>query len=220
METPNDYALMIDSINDFKPEAVIIDAGSFPRNPAALQWLEGCGRIVCCDGAADRYLATGRRAWRIVGDCDSMSPDVMQRYAEIVRRFPDQETNDQTKAVRYLAGKGIRRIAILGATGLREDHTLGNISLLIAYLGEGIDARAYTDFGVFIPVEGDREFFCPEGTQVSVFNFGATGIHAEGLRYPLRDFDSWWQGTLNETTADRFAIHACGSYLVFINYPR
>lgn len=209
----------MDSITDFCPEAVIVDAGSFPHNEIALSWLNDCERIVCCDGAANRYLAAGGKPWRIVGDCDSLSPEFMQRYRAIVRRFPDQETNDQTKSVRYLTSKGIRRIAILGATGLREDHTLGNLSLLIDYLTDGIDARAYTDFGVFIPAEGRREFICPEGTQVSIFNFGATGLHAEGLRYPIRDFTSWWQGTLNETTAPGFTIHARGRYLVFINYP-
>lgn len=210
----------MDSIIDFSPEAVVIDAGSFPRNRMARRWLDGCERIVCCDGAANRYLAIGRKVWRIVGDCDSLSPRIMRRYSDIIRRFPDQETNDQTKAVRYLSGKGVKRIAILGATGRREDHTLGNLSLLIAYLSEGIEARAYTDFGVFIPVVGDKEFSCPEGTQVSIFNFGATGMHADGLRYPLRDFDSWWQGTLNETTAPSFTIYARGAYLVFINYHR
>lgn len=210
----------MDSITDFSPEAVIIDAGSFPQNKIALSWLDRCERIVCCDGAANRYLTTHNKVWRIVGDCDSLSPEIMDKYSAIVRRFPDQETNDQTKSVKYLSRKGVRRIAIIGATGLREDHTLGNISLLVSYIHEGIDARAYTDFGVFIPVIGDREFYCPAGTKVSIFNFGATGMHAEGLRYPIRDFDSWWQGTLNETTADSFTIHAKGSYLVFINYPR
>ncbi len=209
----------MDTIIDFSPEAVVIDAGSFPHNPNALRWLEGCGRIVCCDGAANRYLSDERPVWRIVGDCDSLSPEIMCRYGDVVRRFPDQETNDQTKAVRYLSSKGIRKIVILGATGLREDHTLGNLSLLIDYLREGIEARAYTDFGVFIPIEGSRSFVCPKGTQVSIFNFGARGMTAEGLRYPIRDFDSWWQGTLNETTDTRFTIHAAGNYLVFINYP-
>lgn len=208
-----------DSIIDFAPEAVVIDAGTFPTNGIALHWLDGCDRIVCCDGAANEYLASERPVWRIVGDCDSLSPEILGKYSHIVRRIPDQETNDQTKAVRYLAAHGIRRIAILGATGRREDHTLGNISLLIDYLGEGIEARAYTDFGVFIPCEGSREFRCPPRTQVSVFNFGATGIRADGLRYPLRDFDRWWQGTLNETTSDAFRIHARGAYLIFINYP-
>ncbi len=209
----------MDSITDFSPEAVIIDAGSFPKNKIALGWLDRCERIVCCDGAANRYLTNGNKVWRIVGDCDSLAPEIMDRYSDIVRRFPDQETNDQTKSVKYLSGKGVKRIAIIGATGLREDHTLGNISLLISYLHDGIDARAYTDFGVFIPVIGTREFHCRKGTQVSIFNFGATGMRADGLRYPIRDFDSWWQGTLNETIASHFTIHATGAYLVFINYP-
>lgn len=208
----------MNTVFDFQPQAVVIDAGTFPDNEIALRWLEGCERIVCCDGAADRYLASGRNAWRIVGDCDSLSPENMHRYAGIVRRFPDQETNDQTKAVRYLASKGVKQIVILGATGGREDHTLGNISLLVDYLKEGIEARIYTDYGVFIPVYGDREFHCPEGTQVSIFNFGATDMKADGLRYPIRDFTSWWQGTLNETVATCFKIHAQGYYLIFLNY--
>ena len=165
------------SINDFAPEAVVIDAGSFPTNPIALQWLEGCERIVCCDGAANRYLADDRnRAWRIVGDCDSLSPEILHRYASIVRRNPDQETNDQTKAVSYLASKGITRIAILGATGLREDHTLGNISLIIDYLAMGIDARIFTDFGVFIPADGTRQFHIPMNAVWGYEYYGDTRV--------------------------------------------
>lgn len=208
----------MNSITDFSPEAVIIDAGSFPENPTALRWLDGCERVVCCDGAANRYLKLGLPVWRIVGDCDSLDADIKRKYGEIVRHFPDQDTNDQTKAVRYLAGKGVKRIAVLGATGMREDHTLGNISLLVDYLRQGIDARAFTDYGVFIAADGARSFCCPAGTKVSIFNFGATGLRAEGLRYPIRDFDSWWQGTLNVSTAETVTIHAEGNYLVFLNY--
>lgn len=210
---------MRNTITDFEPEAVVIDAGDFPTNPLALRWLEGCERIVCCDGAANGYVARGGKVWRIVGDGDSLSRELRERLASIVRRIPDQETNDQTKAVGYLASHGVRRIAILGATGRREDHTLGNLSLLMEYLKDGIEARAYTDYGVFIPVAGSAEFHCEPGTQVSIFNFGATGMRSEGLRYPIRDFTSLWQGTLNEAVGERFAIHAEGAYLVFINYP-
>ncbi len=208
----------MNTITDFRPEAVIVDAGQFPENSHALRWLDGCRRTVCCDGAADRFAATGRPIWRIVGDCDSLSPETRSKYSDIIRYNPDQETNDQTKAVEYLRKKGMTRVVILGATGWREDHTLGNISLLISYLKEGTEARIYTDYGVFIPVEGDREFFCRPGTQVSIFSFGASGLRSEGLRYPVRDFDSLWQGTLNETLGDRFRIHAEGYWLIFINY--
>lgn len=208
----------MDTILDFWPEAVVVDAGDFPTHRIALEMLQKSERVVCCDGAADRYLETGRIPWRIVGDCDSISEKNRTRYLNILRQFPDQDTNDQTKSVRYLFSKGIRRIAILGATGMREDHTLGNLSLLIEYLRRGIDARAYTDYGVFIPVHGERKFYCQQGTQVSVFNFGASGMTSEGLRWSLRDFHNWWEGTLNESIEDSFKIHAQGDYLVYLNY--
>ncbi|MDE5552221.1 MAG: thiamine diphosphokinase, partial [Muribaculaceae bacterium] len=147
-----------------------------------------------------------------------LSEEVMLRYGDIVRRNPDQETNDQTKAIQYLSSKGIRRVVVLGATGMREDHTLGNISLLPEYLREGLEVRAYTDYGVFIPVNGDASFRCRPGTQVSVFNFGSEGMHSEGLKYPLRHFDALWQGTLNEAVTGEFTIYARGEYMVFINY--
>ncbi|MDE6811779.1 MAG: thiamine diphosphokinase [Muribaculaceae bacterium] len=206
------------TIEDFSPEAVIIDAGIFPTSFQALRWLDSCRNIVCCDGAADEFLSMGYTPWRIVGDCDSMSEDIRLRFKDIIRKNPDQETNDQTKAVTYLRSKGIRRMVILGATGRREDHTLGNISLLIEYLKQDIEARIYTDYGVFIPVTGTKRFFCRTGTQISIFNFGSTEMTSEGLVYPIRNFHNWWEGTLNEACSDSFTIHADGPYLVFINY--
>ncbi len=203
--------------NDFTPEAVVIDAGLFPSSPRLLKMIDDCPYTVCCDGAANAFIGGGRRPWRIVGDCDSLSAEIRRGYTEIIRQNPDQETNDQTKAVNYLVKKGFRQIAIVGATGLREDHSLGNISLLITYLEEfGIDARILSDFGEFIACDGPATFRCRPGTEVSIFNFGATGISAEGLQYPLRDFDALWQGTLNIALGSEFSIRAKGRYLVFI----
>ncbi|MBP8166558.1 MAG: thiamine diphosphokinase, partial [Bacteroides sp.] len=54
------------------------------------------------------------------------------------------------------------------------------------------------------------------GQQVSIFNFGAKGLQGEGLVYPLSDFTNWWQGTLNEATANEFTVHCTGEYLVFL----
>lgn len=58
------------------------------------------------------------------------------------------------------------------------------------------------------------------GCQVSVFGFATQGLTSDGLRYPIQDFDSWWQGTLNESESSSFEIHcAQGLYLIFITYP-
>lgn len=209
----------MDSILKFTPQAVVVDAGEFPVSPVPLGILSECHKIVCCDGAANSYIESGRHIWRIVGDCDSLLPKHLKDYADIIRRNPDQETNDQTKAVRYLKRHGITKIAIVAATGRREDHTLGNISLLMDYLMDGVEARIYTDYGVFIPVCNRVSIECHVGSQVSVFNFGANGFTSQGLKYPLYDFSKWWQGTLNETTESVFTIEANGYFLIFVNYP-
>ena len=107
--------------------------------------------VVCCDGGADEYIRRGNVPDVIIGDGDSLSDENRRKFGHILHRISDQETNDQTKAVNFLLAQGKRRIAIIGATGKREDHTLGNISLLIDYLRAGADVRTYTDYGIFIP---------------------------------------------------------------------
>lgn len=201
---------------EFIPQAVVLANGEYPTHPLPLGCLEDADLVVCCDGAANEYIARGKTPDIIIGDSDSLSPENRARFADIVHRIADQETNDQTKALRFLQKKGIRRVAIVGATGKREDHTLGNISLLTDYMKSGMEVRMLTDHGVFIPVNGTQTFASHPGQQVSIFNFGATGLKAEGLRYPLSDFTNWWQGTLNEAIAHQFTIRCTGTYLVFL----
>ncbi|WP_373729424.1 thiamine diphosphokinase, partial [Bacteroides heparinolyticus] len=154
----------------------------------------------------------------IIGDGDSLSKENMLRYGHLLHRISDQDTNDQTKAVNLLLAQGKQRIAIVGATGKREDHTLGNISLLIDYMRAGADVCTYTDYSVIIPCRDACSFPCRPGQQVSIINFTACNLHAERLVYPLSDFTNWWQGTLNECTGTEFTIEAKGEYLVIINY--
>ena len=112
-------------------DAVVLANGEYPTNPLPLKILAEAPYVVCCDGAADEYIRRGNVPDVIIGDGDSISEDNRNRYSHLLHRISEQETNDQTKAVRFLLSQGKRHIAITGATGKREDHTLGNISLLI-----------------------------------------------------------------------------------------
>ncbi len=199
-------------------EAVIVAGGDYPTSEQALQVLHNAPYVVCCDGAADRYIATGHVPDAIVGDGDSISAYNRTKYATRLHIVAEQETNDQTKAVNFLLGKEMRNIAIVGATGRREDHTIGNISLLIEYARAGAQVRSFTDHGVFIPCNGDTTLKCRKGQQVSIFAITAKNLSAEGLLYPIYDFTNWWQGTLNECTGEQFTIHAEGEYLLFVNF--
>ena len=201
-----------------EPEAVILANGDYPTHPIPLQVLANAPYIVCCDGGADAYIDGGNVPDVIIGDGDSLSEESRRKYSHILHYISDQETNDQTKAVNFLLSQGRKNIAIVGATGKREDHTLGNISLLIDYMRTGAHVRMLTDYGIFIPCHDTCSFPCQPGQQISIINFGAHKLRGEGLVYPLSDFTNWWQGTLNESTKTEFTIHAEGEYLVVINY--
>ncbi len=203
-----------------KTYSVILAAGDYPHHPHALSLLHGAERVVCCDGAAAEYIQREQRVPDvIIGDGDSLSADLKEQYADRFIHIAEQETNDLSKAVRYLQSQGHTTIAILGATGKREDHTLGNISLLVDYLKQGLQVSMFTDHGYFLPVHNEvmLQDLAP-ATQVSIINFGASELYSEDLRYPLRDFDNWWQGTLNETLSDTLHIQAKGYYLLFVKY--
>jgi len=199
-------------------EAVILANGDYPSASLPLRLLHEAPFVVCCDGGADGYIAHGYLPDVIIGDGDSLSEENRRKYASLLRHNPDQETNDQTKAVQFLLSQGKHHIAIVGATGKREDHTLGNVSLLIEYMRMGADVRSYTDYGVFIPCQDTVTLPCGVGRQVSIFNFTGKGFHSDDLVYPIYDFTTWWQGTLNECTSDSLTIRADGEYLVFITY--
>lgn len=199
-------------------DAVILADGDFPTATQPLQVLSQATFIACCDGATQQLVAHNIVPDVIVGDCDSISPLLKERFADRLYRVEEQDDNDLTKTVRFLQQQGMKSFAILGATGKREDHTLGNISLLLEYMRSGLFVKMFTNYGCFIPCNGTVAFNCNPGQQVSVFSFGATNFSSEGLLYPLFNFTALWQGTLNECESTSFSISAEGDYLVFINY--
>lgn len=199
---------------DYVPEVVILANGEFPASKLGLTMLGKASAVVCCDGAAVQLISYGRIPQAIVGDGDSLPEVLKKRYASLFYQKKEQETNDLTKAFHFCQKQGWERMLILGATGKREDHTLGNISLLADY-AEQAKVEMLTDYGLFTPFYGDAEFETFSGQQVSVFNKDCTDIKGEGLVYPLSAFTNWWEGTLNEATGNCVRIFCDGRALVY-----
>ena len=196
---------------------VILANGSYPKHPVALSLLRNAESLVCCDGATESLLRRGIEPHYIVGDLDSLRPSTRLRYKHCLHHFPDQETNDLTKAVQFCVTKRWTDITILGATGKREDHTLGNISLLADY-AQYVNVQLITDYGVFVPHLYSSCYESFRGQKISIFSLTPDTVFTlHGLKYPLgRPISSWWQGTLNEALDDSFLIETeNGKALVF-----
>ncbi|MDH6303512.1 thiamine pyrophosphokinase [Parabacteroides sp. PF5-5] len=189
---------------------VIVANGSFPTSSYALERLREASVIIACDGAVEALHTRDFTPSAIIGDMDSIPNELKQRYADRIHEDKGQETNDLTKAVQLACRLGEKAVLIVGATGLREDHTIGNISLLADYIEELDQVEMLTDYGLFTPIQETTTFESRPGQQVSLFALYPEGkITTEGLRWPItnRRIISWWQGSLNEALGDTFTIH-------------
>ena len=206
-------------MNDILPESytVIVADGTFPTHEIPLGFIKNATRIVCCDGSTQNLLLAGMQPDAIVGDLDSLSDELAVRYADRIFLDESQETNDLTKAVTWCCEMGHREIVIVGATGKREDHTIGNISLLAEYMKEA-NVKMVTDTGIFLSYLKSSEISSFQGQQISIFSIDPeTEVTSFGLRYPLNKtkIKNWWFATLNEALGDSFSLEFNGRLIVY-----
>ncbi len=99
------------------PQTIILADGDFPSSPLAGKWLRECRYVVCCDGAANAYLHFGKRPAAVVGDGDSLLPEIKERYAHLIHREAEQDTNVRHFVSVCPRGDGILRLWELPVSG-------------------------------------------------------------------------------------------------------
>lgn len=199
---------------------VIICDGQFPESEYPRYLMRTADYTICCDGALTKYLRHGRsifgeerRPDLVIGDMDTLSRAMQKKHDDIIIKVEEQEHNDQTKAVRWALTEmeGVGYIYILGATGGRLDHTIGNASLLMEYTrmfdlaAKGVTIEMISDTCTAFAVNDTVEFDCGIGRKVSIFSpDNSLRIKSKGLEYPTDEvvFDNWWKATLNKAVTD------------------
>ena len=208
---------------------VIVANGEVPSSELSLSILNDKRRIVCCDGALQKLLSVNIIPNVVVGDGDSMGAEMLQKGtdSDSTRRdvarnvstnghqipyFQDrsEEYNDLQKALRFCIAKGYDNILLMGCGGLREDHFIANLSIMVMY-SERLNLAMLTEHGVFNVMRGKGTFNAFPGMQVSVFARNPqTKLTFQGLKYPVnnRSFNWLWEGSLNEAAGGSFTVEA------------
>ncbi|MBR2931479.1 MAG: thiamine diphosphokinase [Rikenellaceae bacterium] len=200
-----------------RPDVVILAAGDFPHGQVAHALLVGAREVICCDGAAEEFCATGAEPVAVVGDFDSLSEELRTRLADRLHHRPDQDVNDLWKALTLAIERGARRVTVLGAFGRREDHSIGNLMLCAARMNE-VEIQMVGDRGVFSFIDNDSTFESFVGEQVSLFTLSpTTEISTVGLRYepPQNRLSAMWQGVSNESLGTEFTIRTNAPTIVY-----
>jgi len=169
-------------------KAIIIANGEAPAKQTIRYLLQkGYDTVIAADGGLLHCKKLGITPHHIVGDFDSIQPEELEAYRKVSKivHIKRQSDTDLEKAIKYAIKIGMTDIAVCAVTGLRIDHTLGNISLLLSYRSK-LTIRAFSMESIIIPIRGVYSFLTKKGETISMFAFSkSTRISSLGLKYPL-----------------------------------
>ena len=173
-------------------KVVVVASGELVASDAA--WLDDAELVIAADGGAGSLDRMGRTPDRLVGDLDSVDPELAERLAaggtRIDRHPVDKEASDTELAVEEAHGAGATAVVLLGAMGgSRLDHELANLLVLADPALAGRDMRAVRG-GTQVRAlhAGDRLVLSGSmGDLVTLLPIGgdAAGVTTEGLRWQL-----------------------------------
>ena len=208
----------------------LIVSGGYIDDPFATDWIANnqYDLKVAADRGMEFFYRNQITPDLIVGDYDSVSSEILDFFkanpcVEMITLNPIKDDTDTEYAIRKVIERGATSITLLGATGSRLDHVLGNIELLqiglenqvtieiidrsnrIRMINQGISIRKNLQFGNYVSL-------IPYTKEVS-------GLTLEGFRYSLHDFTMKKGSTLgisNEIEGEVAKIHLNEGILLII----
>ena len=203
----------------FNDPVIVIANGSFPSHPIAKNYLNKSGTIICTDGAADKLIDSGKNPDIIIGDFDSTSIKGKDRTGKWIET-PDQNKTDLEKTFEWCIMNNIKKIVLLGSSGKREDHTIGNLFTLAKYHDE-IQCEIITNHAKIICVSGENYIFADNNQNISIIaTEPIERITLDGLQYNIKN-ESLLPSTRaisNKAISDKFYLESTGKVLVFLNH--
>jgi len=204
-------------------KAVVISGGQPVSNHQAQIHLKDADFIVCADKGAEYALLYGAVPNLIVGDMDSVNSELLSEFknSEIIISPPEKDYTDTQLAVINAIENGADEITIICATGLRSDHAMANIRLLLFINDKGASGKIVDDENTIFLCTGATVFNDRKGATVSVLSLSdkTEGITLKGFKYPLSNISAdlmWTTGISNEIIADHASITLSeGCLLIF-----
>jgi thiamine pyrophosphokinase len=171
--------------------AVIVANGTM-SNPADLLECANTARLlICADGGARHLAAVGLMPDVVIGDLDSIDPELVntwsERGCEVIAHPTAKDETDLELALYLAMDRGATEIVVLGALGGRTDQTLANMLLLALPAQRGIRAWILDGCQEICVVTDELTVKGQAGDTLSLIPLGgdAVGITTEGLEYPV-----------------------------------
>lgn len=168
----------------------VIANGSIENYDYIATLIKKYDQVIAVDGGLHHCDRMGIMPQLIIGDMDSVTPDLLSRYSNVPTSvFPkDKDETDLELALKTLNFTPLDKVTLFGALGLRADHMLYNLHLMRRYPQKlYIETELDLIFAFNSPVTID----CSVGQTVSFIPLGGqgpvAGITSRGLKWELND---------------------------------
>ncbi len=170
--------------------ALVVGNGEPPSRALFAACAQEAELILCADGGANTASAYGYAPDYVVGDLDSVSDQIKATFAADRVILVDPEGNmgtDGQKVLNHAVALGVTEAVLVGFTGRRTDHLLGNLSLLKTF-ADRLALRIVDDYCDIRLIDRRIRFRAAVGQKISLcpLDGAAEGITTEGLKWPLR----------------------------------
>ena len=149
----------------------------------------GFDDLIAVDGGANSAYKLSITPDFIIGDLDSIKPEVKKYYTgkSKIIKYRRQTDTDVEKSLNFAIRNNYGKVILLGVTGDRFDHTICNLSLIVKY-SERLKLFVYHQTSLLAAYTSNVELDTEKGEIVSIFMFGANPlITSKGLKYKLKN---------------------------------
>lgn len=179
-------------VRDDQEPALIIANGEACSSELLGQLLEWSPIVIVLDSAIERVLELGIKVDVLLGDFDrglDINYYKEKQYPLEIVYAPNQDKTDLEKAFDYLIEKGHKAVNVIWATGKRADHTITNLTNIVAYRNL-LKIVILDDHSKVYLLPETFEKWYTANTILSLIPIGkVSGITTQNLFYSLKNED-------------------------------
>ena len=141
--------------------------------------------VIAADSGYHHAQMLSIRVDLLIGDLDSIDPDVDLSDTDVVRHPADKDKSDLELAIAVASARGATNLVVVGGGGGRLDHLLANAAVIAGYRGGTV--QWLTGAEIVYVVSETQVITGSIGDLVTLLAAGgdARGVTTRGLRYPL-----------------------------------
>jgi len=196
--------------------AVLIANGNVSKTNYVKKVIDSNDYFISIDAKSENLKELGVQANLILGDLDTTTIDGIDSQIEVIE-LSDENKTDLEKSLDYCIEKSIKKVVILGSSGLREDHSMANVLIANSY-SDILQIEMITCFYRIIFVRENTKINA-HNVPVSIISLSSDNkITTSGLKYDLNNekLKSFSHGISNEVNGDSFTVKAESTIVVFI----